>query len=185
MQGNLLTITKVTHFGRNRKVANGPTKADILGDNSKQCENFGSVFLFDKEIMIIIRSVQQKAKLEMRFPSFCRTWNIAIYRPCFPNTDHMTIPWFEPLLCSLKDCVRAWKHPNLKENTVLGIVTLSVLAKQNRKAKKVYSANLFSRNIGWKANSPSKQTPFYSNLIIFWTPALTSICTATGTKATF
>ena len=33
MQGNLLTITIVTHFGWNRKVARGPTKADILGDN--------------------------------------------------------------------------------------------------------------------------------------------------------
>lgn len=63
---------------------------------------------FKIKIMIITLSLQQKAKLQINVISFflshmkhCSDGS-KLHRPCFPNTDHMTIPRFEPLLCSLK-----------------------------------------------------------------------------------
>ena len=58
----------------------------------------------------------------------------------FLNAGQVMIPQrFEPLSCSLSRLRANIKCPTLKENTLLGIVTWSVLGKQHREAKKVYS----------------------------------------------
>ena len=119
-------------------------------------------FRFDKEIMIIIRSVQQKM-ISFLLSHMKHSIALQLHRPCFPNTDHMTIPGrFQPSSCSLKRLHASTKISNVERKYCAGYRHMICIGKTKSwtSEKGLLSEFVFKIKNGLRANFALKLNSF-------------------------